>query len=29
MDRAREADASGDKTACDRALDDARLAIGN
>ena len=29
MDRARDADASGDKTACDRALDDARLAIGN
>jgi hypothetical protein len=29
MDRAREADARGDKTACDRALDDARLAIGD
>jgi hypothetical protein len=29
MDRAREADALGDRTACDRALDDARSAIGN
>jgi glutamate synthase domain-containing protein 2 len=29
MDRAREADASGDGTACDRALDDARRAIGD
>jgi len=28
MDRAREADASGDRTACDRALDDARRTIG-
>jgi hypothetical protein len=29
MDRAREADAFGDKAACERALDDARRAIGN
>ena len=29
MGRARKADASGDKTACDRALDDAQRAIGD
>ena len=29
MDRAHEADASGDKTACELALGDARRAIGN
>ena len=29
MDRAREADASGDKTACELALGDARRAIGD